>query len=135
VALIVADASVVVDLLVGEETAPRRAARERIVCGDVVFAPAHLDVEVMSALRGLARRAEVLAGDVPFLIEQLFRLPIRREPLTAPAALRVWQLRGNMTVYDAGYVALAEHLGAILLTCDGKFAGTPGVRCAVELFT
>ncbi len=132
-ALIVVDASVVVDLLAGEDTPRRRAAREWVVGGAAAFAPAHLDVEVISALRGLARRSSVLADDTPILIEQLLRLPIRREPLTAPAALRVWQLRANMTVYDAGYVALAEHLGAVLLTCDAKFAGTSGVRCTVTL--
>jgi predicted nucleic acid-binding protein len=133
VALIVVDASVVVDLLVGQDTPRRRAARERMAGGDATFAPAHLDVEVVSALRGLARRNDVLADDAPLLIEQLLRMPIRREPFTAPAALRVWQLRANMTVYDAGYVALAEHLGAVLLTCDAKFVGTSGVRCAIEL--
>lgn len=46
---------------------------------------------------------------------------------------RVWRLRENMTPYDAGYVALAEELGASLVTCDAKFIAPPGIACTIEL--
>lgn len=48
---------------------------------------------------------------------------------------RIWQLRANMTAYDAGYVALAKQLTASLLTCDREYAGVPGLRCPVELLS
>jgi len=130
--LIVIDASAIVDLLAADD--PRRQTiGDRLSSGDAVFAPAHLDIEVISALRALARRSEVLAADAPALIKVLQRMPIRREPLTHPVADRVWRLRENMTAYDAGYAALAEQIGASLLTCDKKYTTTPGLRCVIEL--
>ncbi len=109
------------------------AARERLTGGDAVFAPAYLDIEIVSAIRGLARRSDVLAADAPALIALSLRMPIRREPLAHATVDRIWQLRENMTAYDAGYVALAEQLGASLLTWDRKYTAVPGLRCAVEL--
>jgi predicted nucleic acid-binding protein len=135
VGLIVVDASVIVDLLAGDDSPRRKAARDRITGGDASYAPAHLDIEVISALRGLARRTSGLAGHAPSLIANLIRLPIRREPLGRPTAHRIWELRENMTAYDAGYVALAEQLDAVLLTCDAKYATATGPRCAIELIT
>jgi predicted nucleic acid-binding protein len=133
VGLIVVDASLVVDLLAGENGARRKAARDRLAGGDAPYAPAHLDIEVISALRGLARRTANLARHTPVLIANLLRLPIRREPLGGPVAQRIWELRENMTAYDAGYVALAEQIDAVLLTSDATYAATTGPRCAIEL--
>jgi predicted nucleic acid-binding protein len=84
VGLIVVDASVIVDLLAADDGHRRTAARERLTGGDAVFAPAYLDIEVVAALRGLARRSDVLAADAPALIAQLLRMPIQR--LTAVKA-------------------------------------------------
>jgi len=133
VGLIVVDASVIVDLLAADDSRRRTAARERLTSPDAVFAPAYIDIEVIAALRGLARRSDVLATDAPALIQRWLRMPVRRTPLTQATADRIWQLRANMTAYDAGYVALAEQLAASLLTCDRKYLGVPGLRCAVEL--
>ncbi|WP_322770657.1 type II toxin-antitoxin system VapC family toxin [Frankia sp. Cr1] len=133
--LIVVDAPLIVDLLAGDDSPRRKAARDRLAGGDAPYAPAHLDIEVISALRGLARRTSRLAGHAPILVANLLRLPIRRELLSGPTAVRVWELRENMTAYDAGYVALAEQLDAVLLTCDAKYAATTGPRCAIELIT
>jgi predicted nucleic acid-binding protein len=131
--LIVVDASVIVDLLAADDVHRRKIARDRLTNGDAIFAPAYIDIEVVAALRGLARRSDVLADDAPLLIRQWLRMPIRREPLAHAITDRIWQLRANMTAYDAGYVALAEQLTASLLTCDRKYAGVPGLRCPVEL--
>ncbi len=133
--LIVVDASVLVDLLAADDGHRRTAARERLTSGDAVFAPAYLDIEIVSAMRGLARRSNVLAADAPALIALALRMPIRREPLARATADRIWQLRENMTAYDAGYVALAEQLSASLLTCDSQYTTVPGLRCAVELLS
>ena len=66
--LIVVDASVIVDLLAADDIHHRKAARERLTGGDAVFAPAYLDIEVVAALRGLARRSDVLTADAPALL-------------------------------------------------------------------
>ena len=52
---------------------------------------------------------------------------------TAPLLHRAWELRDNVTSYDACYVALAEALDGVLLTADLRLAGAPGVRCAIEV--
>jgi predicted nucleic acid-binding protein len=131
--LIVVDASVIVDLLAADDVHRHKAARERLTSSEAVFAPAYIDIEVIAALRGLARRNDALAADAPALIERWLRMPVRRMPLAHTTADRIWQLRANMTAYDAGYVALAEQLTASLITCDRKYLGAPGLRCAVEL--
>lgn len=59
-------------------------------------------------------------------------LRVRRYPHT-PFLRRTWALRNNLTSYDALYVALAEALGATLLTCDAKLAAAPGHRARVEV--
>lgn len=53
----------------------------------------------------------------------------------APLLSRIWELRDNLTAYDAAYVTLAERIGGPLVTCDGKLAGAPGLRCTFELIT
>lgn len=50
-----------------------------------------------------------------------------------PLLARIWELRDNLTAYDAAYVALAEALDALLLTADGPLERAPGVRCEVEV--
>jgi predicted nucleic acid-binding protein len=46
---------------------------------------------------------------------------------------RCWELRSNLTVYDAAYAALAEHLNVTLLTADIRLSRAPGLRCEVEV--
>lgn len=73
------------------------------------------------------------AKDATRAIAELLALEVVRYPHDALLA-RIWPLRGNLTVYDAAYVALAEHLEAPLLTCDARLAASPGLRVTVELF-
>lgn len=131
--LAVVDASVIVAFYAADD--PRRdAVAARMAVGDALFAPAHLDAEVVSALRGLARPNPTLRARVPGALRHLAGFPIRRTPL-APLLQRIWELRDNLTGYDAAYVALAERLGGPLITCDGKLPGTTGTHCAFELIT
>ena len=46
-------------------------------------------------------------------------------------ATRAWELRNNLSIYDASYVAVAEHTGATLVTLDRRLSGAPGLRCRV----
>ena len=97
-----------------------------------IAAPDYLPVEVASALRGRVaggrltptRAAEALDGlaDAP-----LVRFDTRR------LLGRIWELRDNLTAYDAGYVALAEALGCPLITSDARIARAIGPRCVVEV--
>jgi predicted nucleic acid-binding protein len=88
----------------------------------------------VSALRGLGQRIARLERVIPDALRHLARFPIRRMPLV-PLLDRMWELRANVTAYDAAYVALAEQLGAPVITCDGKLASASGPRCAFELIS
>lgn len=94
----------------------------------------HLDAEVVSALRRLSRANAAVQAAVPAALKHLARFPIRRMPL-APLMERMWELRENLTAYDAAYVTLAARLDGSLMTCDRKMAGAQGPRCTFELIT
>lgn len=127
----VVDASALVAFYAAED--PRRqAVVARLGVGDTLFAPTHLDVEIVSALRGLSRPNPTLGAAVPVALRHLAGFPIRRMPL-GPLLQRIWELRDNVTAYDAAYVALAERLDGRLVTCDGKLANASGPRCAFDL--
>lgn len=82
----------------------------------------------------MAQRSPALRTAAPAALRHLASFPIRRMPL-APLLQRMWQLRGNVTAYDAAYVALAERLDAPLVTSDGKLATASGPRCTFDLIT
>lgn len=131
--LAVVDASAVVAFYAADD--PGRATiAARLAIGDALFAPAHLDAEIVSALRGLSRPNPTLRAAVPGALRHLAGFPIRRMPL-APLLQRIWELRDNFTAYDAAYVALAERLDGPLITCDGKLPGASGPRCRFDLIT
>jgi predicted nucleic acid-binding protein len=129
--LVVIDASVLTAFYASDD--PRRAAiTDRLAAGNALFAPAHLDAEVVSALRGIARSNPALDQAVPRALAHLAGFPIRRMPL-APLLERIWELRTNVTPYDAAYVALAERLDSPVMTCDARLTTASGTRCAFEL--
>lgn len=119
---LVVDAGAVVDLLLGR---PAAAAIGRVLEADVddLHAPGLLDLEVLSALRRLAAGGELTDQRAREAVDDLAGLPILRHGHVALLP-RVWQLRANVTPYDAAYVALAEGLGddAGLLTLDRHLA-------------
>lgn len=130
--LAVVDASVLAAFYAAGDDSRRDAVAVRLAAGDALFAPAHLDAEVVSALRRMASRNAVLRSAAPAALRHLAAFPIRRMPL-APLLERIWQLRENVTAYDAAYVALAERLEGSLVTCDGKLAAATGPQCDIEL--
>jgi predicted nucleic acid-binding protein len=128
--VIVVDASVLVVAL-ADDGRDGDAARVRLR-NEQLAAPELIDLEVGSVLRRqLAngfiddRRARLALGD-------LVDLPMMRAP-HRPLLPRCWELRDNLTMYDAAYVALAEELGSSLLTVDAKLTEAAGPRCQVEL--
>jgi len=128
--LIVVDASVAVEAVGG--SSERNLAATRRIMQEAAIAPHLLDLEVASALRSLERRGELSEPLARLALQHLAALPIVRLP-HAPLIERCWQLRQNLTVYAAAYVALAEATGADLVTSDRRLAGAPGLRCGVEL--
>jgi predicted nucleic acid-binding protein len=125
------DASVVVDALLGEPGASR--LRNRLFAASAsLHAPHLLDLEVLHVLRRLERRGILRPSRAAEAVEDLLDLPLTRYPHVALAG-RVWELRGALTAYDAAYVALAEALGAPLLTRDAALASTRGHHARVEV--
>ena len=131
--LAVIDASVLAVFYVADD--PRHTlVADRLKVGDALFAPAHLDAEIVSALRGMARSNRGLDQVVPSVLAHLAGFPIRRMP-RPPLLDRIWELRHNITAYDAAYVALAERLDAVLITCDARLATASGPTCTFDKIT
>lgn len=102
--------------------------------GEQLAAPALIDLEVASAWRGIARAGHVDPRRVGLALDDLRDLPMERVG-HAPLVARCWELRDNLTIYDAAYVALAEALEVPLLTGDRRLARSTGPRCAIEVIT
>ena len=124
--MVVVDASVLVDALLLDGAARARLAEANLQ------APELIDAELLSVLRRL-----VLAGRLPeeHAVQALAtsqQLGLRRHA-SRHLWPRAWELRANLSAYDALYVALAEQLGATLLTADARVARAPGLKCPVEV--
>lgn len=125
----VLDASVVTDAMaVGGAVGDR--ARRLIAEESWLHLPAVAGAEIISALRAMAFRGLLSAGNARAAAVRASRLRARHYPFE-PFLERVWDLRENVTVYDASYVALAEALGAPLVTADDRLRRADGPRCPV----
>ena len=100
--------------------------------GGELAAPDLVDVETVSVLRRRWLTKDLPARRFRTAIDDLVQLPIVRYP-TGPLMARAYELRGNVSPYDAAYVGLAEVLGCALLTADARLAAAPGLRCDVVL--
>jgi predicted nucleic acid-binding protein len=122
--VIVLDASAAVEWLLRTENGER--VGERLADPAITLhAPHLLSVEVAQVLRRIERTEEISTARATSALEDLADLDINlyEHELLLP---RIWQLRNNLTAYDAAYVALAETLGAPLLTFDRRLADSPG---------
>lgn len=127
--MIVVDASVIAPALADDDVDGERA-RSRLR-GERLMAPEILDLEVVSVIRkaflsgALKRRRAGLA--LADLVDLDLERVSHRRMLT-----RIWELRQNITPYDAAYVALAETIDATLVTADRRLSLAPGPRCTIE---
>lgn len=128
--MIVVDASVLAPAL-ADDTAEGDACRSALR-SDALAAPELIDLEVASVWRHQLRAGQLEPRRAALALVDLAELPLRRVG-HLPLLRRCWELRHNLTPYDAGYVALAELLDAVLVTGDGPLARAPGLRCRVEL--
>ena len=131
--MIVVDASVLSNAI-GDDVADGRRARSELRTAGELAAPDLVDVETTAVLR-----KRWLAGDISdrrfaVAIQDLEDLQVDRYA-TLPLMRRAYELRANVSAYDAAYVALAEGLGCELLTADRRLANAPGPRCPIRLLT
>ena len=89
-------------------------------------------IELLSAMRSLVRRGCLPESDAQMALDFLWAVPIRRHDVRL-LRHRIWELRDNLSACDAAYLALAEALGAPLVTCDNRLARAPGHAAVVDL--
>lgn len=116
--MIVTDCSVLVDALVGPDPAPvaARLVDERLA------APALVDFEFLSALRGLTLGGQLSEHRAQDALSDFEQLPIQRWAMPEELRRRVFELRHAVSAYDAAYVVLADVLDCPLMTRDGRLA-------------
>lgn len=129
--MIVVDASVLANV-VGDDGADGRRARGEIRSAGDVAAPDLVDVETVAVLRKRWLAGTISDRRFATAIADLEAMDLDRYP-ALPLTRRAYELRANVTAYDAMYVALAEILGCELLTADQRLARAPGPRCAVRV--
>jgi predicted nucleic acid-binding protein len=100
--------------------------------GEVLAAPELLDLEVASVLRRHITGGVIDVRRADLALVDLGAMPLQRAP-HQPLLGRAWELRENLTIYDAVYVSLAEALQVSLLTGDMHLARAPGPRCHIEV--
>jgi predicted nucleic acid-binding protein len=121
--MIVADASVIVRGLERSESPARL-----LLIDEDLHVPFLVDQEIAHALRGQVRRGVTTQDVACGRLERWQYFGARRHS-SQWALGRIWELRDNLTAYDASYVALAESLGCPLATADRRLARAPGTRC------
>jgi predicted nucleic acid-binding protein len=128
--VIVVDCAAVVDVLTA--VAGTDPLRSRLAVQHL-HAPALIDYEFVSALRGLVRRGSLSAGRAAEVLADFDELRLERWPAGAALRRRALSLRENVSAYDAAYVALAEALDCPLVTRDARLARAPGHDARVEV--
>lgn len=128
--MIVVDASVLAPAL-ADDGEDGDQARSRLQ-GEQLTAPELIDLEILSILRRAGRAKRLDERRSGQALDDLAALPLQRVS-HLPLLGRVWQLRDNLSAYDASYVALAEALDAVLLTADRRLAKAVGVLCEVDV--
>ncbi len=128
--MIVIDASALLEVLLRTSAAP--AVEARMFSGATVHAPHVLDLEIAQVLRRYERAGELDRARGSTALEDLAAFEIARYPHDVFLP-RVWSLRANATAYDACYIALAEALGAPLITSDRRLSRVPGHAARIEV--
>jgi predicted nucleic acid-binding protein len=129
--MIVLDASAAVDWLL-QTPAGKHIDRRIFSRDESLHAPHLLDLEVAQVLRRLVRQKNISENRAEEAIGDLLDLRVTRYPhvLLLP---RVWQLRHNVSAYDAAYIALAEKLDAALITRDRRLEAASGFGASIEI--
>ena len=126
--MIVIDSSVLIAALI-EETEDAVWARTFAANPDM-HSPELVLAETMNGIRRSELNEGVSTVQAEFARNDLLRIGLNLYPFT-PFAERIWDLRHNLTCYDAWYVALAETLGCPLVTLDHRMSRASGVQCQI----
>ncbi len=129
--MIVIDASILTNV-VGDDGPEGDEARQVLSLAGTASAPDLADVETVAVLRKRWISGDLTKERFASAVDDLADLNIRRWP-TLPLMRRAFELRDNVTPYDAAYVALAELLDCTLVTADSRLAAAPNIRCHVRL--
>lgn len=128
--MIVVDSAAVVDALTAVAGTDGLRA---YLATEELHAPSLLDFEIVSVLRRLTLGRHMSAGRAQDLLTDFEDLPIQRWPSADALRRRAFQLRDNVSAYDAAYVALAEALDCPLLTRDARLARSSGHSARIEV--
>jgi predicted nucleic acid-binding protein len=129
--LIVADTSAILAVLSADPPDPH--LRQRLGDDGDLHVPHLLDVELLHALRRLVASGDLTEQRATAVRADFAQLALTRYP-HHPLADRVWELRHNLTAYDATFITLSEALDVPLVTCDARMASASGHRALVEVF-
>lgn len=129
--MIVLDASAAVDLLLQIQPNASVVGARLSRAGESLHTPAIFDAEVLQALRRYSLRKLLSPSRARQAFDDLTDLRITRYPYV-PLLGRMWDLRQNLSAFDAAYIALAEVLDAPLVTTDARLARAPKHRAKVE---
>ena len=132
--MIVIDASAVVEVLLDTDLGRRIEQRVWGDAAEMANAPHLLDTEVLQVLSRLVRSRRLAAEHANHLVGDLVDLDLRRHG-HSDLLERAFEMRDSVTAYDAMYLALAEALGGVLLTCDAKLGKAHGSPAKVEVLS
>ncbi|MDQ3568103.1 MAG: type II toxin-antitoxin system VapC family toxin [Actinomycetota bacterium] len=131
--MIVLDASAAVAVFLNLGSGASRIRERMAEEDDDLHVPHLFEVEVMNVLRRYSLSGALSQDRARLALSRLSTLRITRYPHTSLIE-RIWELRHNLTAYDATYIALAETLEAPLVTTDARLARASGIRAEVEIF-
>lgn len=131
--MLVLDASAALAAFLGAGDGVTRVRDRLEVPGETVHAPHLIDVEILHALRGLVLRGGISQTRSEEVRADLADLKLSRYSHVVLLD-RIWELKEDLTAYDAAYVALAETLDAPLVTMDARLARASGILAEVEIF-
>ena len=125
---VVLDASAIVALLADAGPAGDWVAAS--ISGSLLAAPELALFEATNILRRQMLFGALDQTQGTLAHHDLVELPFELWPY-APLAERAWELRGNLSIYDGSYIALAELLNTAVITLDTKLVNAPGPRCPI----